>query len=83
MRNMRKNSRQKRKRKKSERDLDSKEMVAAEEETEELDFGDDIDLEGLIKEGDPSLNGSISLKAQKFMDYFNPEKNSSWDVCGF
>ena len=47
----------------SERDLDSEE-VAAEEEMEELNFGGDIDLECLIKEGDPSLSCYISLKAK-------------------
>jgi len=39
-----------------------------------LGFGGDIDLEGLIKDGDPSLIGFIILKAKKFTDYFNPDK---------
>ena len=70
---MRKKVRRKR-RKKSEKNLDSEEVAAAKEATEELDFGDDIDLKGLIKEGDPALTCFISLKAKKFMDYFNPNK---------
>ena len=54
MRKMRKKSKNKGKRKKSVRDLDSKEEIVAEEETEELDFSCDIYLEGLSKERDPS-----------------------------
>ena len=53
---MRKESREKEKRNKHERYLNSKEEVAAEEETKELDFVSDNDLEGLIKERDPSLS---------------------------
>ena len=45
--------------------MDSEEEVEAAEETKELDFGGDIDQEGLIKEGDPSLNGYISIKAKR------------------
>ena len=40
----------------------------------ELDFRGDIDLKGLIKVGDPTVDGFISSKVKKFMDLFNPDK---------
>ena len=71
---MRKKNRGKEKRKKSDRETKSEEKIPEEDEATDMNFGGNIDLDGLVKKGDSTLGGFISLKAKKFMECFNPKK---------
>ena len=73
-RRRKKEKRDKGKRKQGEIDSDVEEEKSAKKESEELDLGGNIDLDGVIKEGDPSLGGFISMKAKNFMASFNLDK---------